>query len=251
MTHRRVIFLLASLRFDDKNIRPVRIESDKFACIPEIWDLFVNNCTTYYEPHTHCTIDEQLLSFRGRCSFRMYMPAKPDKYGLKIVLINDATTHYMFNAILYIGTIDKDPNEAVPSYYMRKLSESIYNTGRNITCDNWFTSIPIVMKMKKDFDLTVVGTVRKNKTEIPANFKNVPPEGSNSQFCYKDGMTLVSYNPKKNKIVLLLSSLHSVGKMDESQNKPEIVLFYNKTKGGTDSFDKKCHDYTTTRKTAR
>ena len=28
-------------------------------------------------------------------------------------------------------------------------------------------------------------------------------------------------------------------------------MFYNKTKGGTDSFDKKCHDYSVSRKTAR
>lgn len=39
--------------------------------------------------------------------------------------------------------------------------------------------------------------------------------------------------------------------MNETENKPEIVIFYNNTKGGTDSFDKKCHDYTVTRKTAR
>lgn len=36
--------------------------------------------------------------------------------------------------------------------------------------------------------------------------------------------------------------------MNETENKPEIVLFYNKNKGGTDSFDKKCHDYTVTRR---
>lgn len=41
------------------------------------------------------------------------------------------------------------------------------------------------------------------------------------------------------------------GKIDEATGKPEIVLFYNDTKGGTDSFDKKCHDFTTVRKTRR
>ena len=47
----------------------------------------------YYEPSTYATFDEQLLSFRGRCAFKIYMPKKPDKYGLKIVSINDAETH--------------------------------------------------------------------------------------------------------------------------------------------------------------
>ena len=64
-------------------------------------------------------------------------------------------------------------------------------------------------------------------------------------------MTLVSFNPKKKKIVFLLSSLHQKDAVDKHKNKPGIVLFYNKHKGGTDSFDKKCHGFTTARRTYR
>lgn len=35
--------------------------------------------------------------------FRVYMPSKPGKYGLKIFSINDVSTSYMFNAIPYVG----------------------------------------------------------------------------------------------------------------------------------------------------
>lgn len=106
----------------------------------------------------------------------------------------------MYNAIPYVGTVDKDPAEAVPSYYVRKLSEPIYHTGRNITCDNWFTSIPICDKLRKEFGLTIVGTIRKNKREIPESFKKIPSNELNVQFCYHDGKTLVSFNPKKRKL---------------------------------------------------
>lgn len=185
----------------------------------------------------NCTIDEQLLSFRGRCAFRMYLPAKPDKYGLKIVSIHDAETHYMFDAIPYVGAVDKEPAEAVPSYYVRKLTQSIYHSGRNVTMDNWFTSIPIALRIKKESDLTTVDTLRKNKAEIPLSFKKIPPPGTNAQFCFKDDMSLTSHNPKK-KIVLLLSTYHKNVKMDTATNKPDVVLFNNKTKGAVDSFDK-------------
>ena len=40
-------------------------------------------------------------------------------------------------------------------------------------------------------------------------------------------------------------------KIDKESGKPEIILFYNKTKGGTDSFDQKCHQYSTARKSLR
>ncbi|XP_026830161.1 piggyBac transposable element-derived protein 4-like [Ooceraea biroi] len=59
------------------------------------------------------------------------------------------------------------------------------------------------------------------------------------------------YCPRKNKVVLLLSSLHKVGKTKKGEEKPEIVTFYNKTKGGTDTFDQICKNYTTSRMTKR
>lgn len=102
--------------------------------------------------------------------------------------------------------------------------------------------------MLEEYNITMVGTLRKNKREIPAEFKTKSTDGAKTQFAYSDRKVLLSYNPKSNKIVLLLTSYHKTGKIDEATGKPEIVLFYNNTKGGTDSFDKKCHDFTTARK---
>ena len=85
----RFTFLGSCLRFDDKKLRN---ENDRFSAIRQIWDIFMMNCQQYYTPSNKCTVDEQLLSFRGRCVFRMYMKDKPDKYGLKIVTLNDAET---------------------------------------------------------------------------------------------------------------------------------------------------------------
>lgn len=238
------------IRFDDKDSRIERLKNDRLACIREIWDKFVTNCRENYTPGQNVTLDEQLLSFRGRCGFKIYIPAKPDKYGLKIVSINDAKTHYMFDAIPYVGSVPKLQEESVPSFYVRTLCKSIYNTSRTVVMDNWFTSIPIVKKMRDEYGLTIVGTIRKNKTEIPACFKKRPTDDKNYQFCYRDGMTLLSYNPKNKKIVLILSSLHKKG-FAESNSKPQMVLFYNDNKGGTDAFDKKCHDYSVVRKTCR
>ena len=63
--------------------------------------------------------------------------------------------------------------------------------------------------------------------------------------------TLVKYTPKKNKFVLVMSSFHPTAVVDKETKKPDIVLFYNDTKGGTDCFDHMCHEYTTARKTLR
>lgn len=88
----RFTFLTKCLRFDDTDTRN---RQDKFAPIRELWDIFIENCKNSYTPSSQCTVEEQLLSFRGRCPFRVYMKDKPDRYGLKIISLNDAETSYM------------------------------------------------------------------------------------------------------------------------------------------------------------
>ncbi|KAJ4434657.1 hypothetical protein ANN_23222 [Periplaneta americana] len=90
--------------------------------------------------------------------------------------------------------------------------------------------------------LTVVGTLRMNKPEIPIQFlANKGREVLSSEFAFKDYTTLVSYVPKKNKAVVLLSAMHHDKSIDSQspKKKPEIILQYNKTKGGVDLMDQK------------
>lgn len=35
-----------------------------------------------------------LEAFRGRCSFKQYIPSKPNRYGIKIFALSDARTFY-------------------------------------------------------------------------------------------------------------------------------------------------------------
>lgn len=67
-------------------------------------------------------------------------------------------------------------------------------------------------------------------------------------------MTLMSYVPKKSKAVILLSTLHNDASIDEdigNQRKPQILTFYNQTKGGVDTNDKLCAAYNMGRRTRR
>lgn len=103
MSRSRFMFLLDCLRFDEKQTRTQRIINDPFAPIRELWDLLIKICKESYTPTAYLTIDEQLLAFRGRCGFRMYLPNKPAKYGLKIVMVCDSSTKYMIDASPYLG----------------------------------------------------------------------------------------------------------------------------------------------------
>ncbi|XP_025193545.1 piggyBac transposable element-derived protein 4-like [Melanaphis sacchari] len=182
----------------------------------------------------------------------MYLPAKPDKYGLKIISICDAKTFYFYGGIPYIGKETRNRNDLlIPTQYVLNLVEPIMGTNRNVTTDNWFTSIELAeqLRVKK---LTLVGTLRKNKREVPPHMlvvKNLPP--MTTRFLHAPEMTLLSFSKTKNKNVLVLSTMHETETINEISKKPEQIEFYNKTKGGVDVFDKLCHQYSSTRKTNR
>lgn len=257
MSHDRFHFLLRCLRFDDLTTREERKQFDKLAPIRRLFDLFVENCKKTYTVGANTTIDEKLEAFRGRCSFKQYIPSKPNRYGIKIFALVDSATSYASNLEVYVGKQPEGPYEQLnnPQNIVLRLIEPISGTNRNLTCDNWFTSIDLVKKLFHDHKITYVGTIKKNKRELPPEFSNTRARHEfSSIFGFQKDMTIVSYIPKKYKTVNLISSLHHDDTIDPStaeKLKPEIITFYNHTKGGVDNLDKLSATYDVARNTRR
>lgn len=114
-----------------------------------------------------------------------------------------------------------------------RLVKSIEGTSRNITVDNFFTDCILAEELLKK-KLTIVGTLRKNKPFIPSEFRSSRDrETFSSLFGFQRDMTLVSYVPKKNKSIILLSTMHHEANVSrDKEKKPDIILYYNETKGG-------------------
>lgn len=198
------------------------------------------------------TVDEQLVPYRGRVSFKQHMPSNPDKYGMKIWWICDSTTSYPLSGIPYLGREGADRGVNLATRVVEQLCEPYERTNRNITMDNFFTSFELTQSLISK-GLTCVGTLRKNKRCIPNKFlPNKQRDPESNIFGFRKNITIGSYVPKRNRSVILLSSLHhSAGTDPSNKNKSEINLYYNATKGGVDTLDQMCHAYTARRKTWR
>ncbi|XP_056880632.1 piggyBac transposable element-derived protein 4-like isoform X2 [Takifugu flavidus] len=182
------------------------------------------------------------------------MPSKPAKYGLKIFWMCDARVPYTIDGTVYTG---RQPGEEIKKKLgetvVQQLCSGIRGTGRNITMDNFFTSVPLAEKLLEK-DLTIVGTLRQNKADIPPVMKpSKLREIYSSEFGFRGNMTMVSYVPRKGKSVVLLSTMHDDKAVDESNHKkkPDVILFYNQTKGGVDIMDQMVSTYTCKRRTRR
>ncbi|UYV63378.1 hypothetical protein LAZ67_2003897 [Cordylochernes scorpioides] len=145
----------------------------------------------------------------------------------------------------------KSKELSLPTQIVLDISRPLWKSNRNITADNWFTSIELVDKLK-EHGLTYLGTMRKNKPQIPPQFQPHPKrESGTSIFGFSGTKTLVSYVPKKRKSVILISSMHHDNKCDKTTGKPDIIMDYNLTKGSVDTIDQMVSNFSTSCRSRR
>ncbi|UYV76649.1 hypothetical protein LAZ67_14001574 [Cordylochernes scorpioides] len=167
MNCERFLFLLRCLRFNDLLTPPIR----------EIFEEYVTNCKPMYHLGEYLTVDENIIPFKGRCSFKQYLPNKPAKYDINTYVLYCSRTSYVVNLEIYTGKQPEGPYQ--------------------------------IIVLLNDYKLTL-------------------------------------YVSERGKSVILLSTMHSTATIDEKTNekkKPEIITFYNITKGGVDLLDQKTSLY--------
>jgi hypothetical protein len=59
-----------------------------------------NKFQNLYLPNQDIPIDESLMLWKGRLSFKQYMPLKASKFGIKTYELCDATTNYLWSFLV-------------------------------------------------------------------------------------------------------------------------------------------------------
>ena len=148
MTLKRFESFLRFMRFDNKNTRPQRREQDKLAAFRDVWTMFDAQLPKFYILSTDLTVDEQLVSFRGKCPFRQFMKSKPAKYGIQIWWNCDALSSYPLRGQVYLGKQpgqEREVNQG--ARVVKDLVNPWYGTGRNVNADNLFTSVALAEEL--------------------------------------------------------------------------------------------------------
>ena len=95
--------------------------------------------------------------------------------------------------------------------------------------------------------------MRKSRKEIPpVLMPSKQRDIYSSQYAFTNNTCLVSYVPKKNKAIILLSTMHNqIQNAEDETRKPEIILHYNQTKIDVDIMDQMVKHFTCRRATRR
>ncbi|XP_028828087.1 piggyBac transposable element-derived protein 4-like [Denticeps clupeoides] len=235
-----------SLRFDDHLSRPRRRDDDKLAAIRKIWDQWTDQLPRIFNPGANVCVDEQLVLYRGKCNFLQYIPNRPGRYGFKIWATCDVTTSYVWRLSIYTGQLaEKHQGQSVVLEMTQGLS------GVTVTCDHFFSYGLAAQMLKKK--IAMVGTMRKNKAELPPKLLRVQGrECFSSVFAFAATHTVVSYIPKRGKNMLVLSTKHRESVISSGTKKePQIILDYNRCKRGVETMDQIIAAHSCRRKTKR
>jgi len=234
MSYKRFKQIKKHLRFDD----PVRRDrNDVFAPTRLLVDQYNQAVDLLYKPGPFLCVDEMLVEFHGRVAFRQYIPTKPGKFGLKIYWVVDADNSFPLRCLPYIGEKTLTPEEkscasSLPEAVVRKLVHKYLGEGRCITGDNYFSSLALTQFLLQE-RTTYVGTVRKNRRELPPASKTTAGrKRGDTQHFYTENATLCSFWDKGTAPVILMSSMHSRQLQNTAEGKSDIVLFYDQGRRG-------------------
>uniref|UniRef100_H2L551 PiggyBac transposable element-derived protein domain-containing protein n=1 Tax=Oryzias latipes TaxID=8090 RepID=H2L551_ORYLA len=201
-------------------------------------------------------VDEQMVPFKGRNRLKQYLPAKPKKWGYKILVLagSDGVPH---NFEIYTGRVVQPPelpDVGASGNVVLRLAQPIPKHQKHkLFFDNWFTSVPLILTLAQQ-GIHCPGTVCSNR--LPGVSMMCDPElkrTGRGSFDQKTAMvgetTLHAVKWYDNHSVSLLSDyigahpVTDVDKWDGKQKKvirvpcPAVVREYNKNMGGVDLLD--------------
>ncbi|GBN67016.1 Retrovirus-related Pol polyprotein from transposon 297 [Araneus ventricosus] len=201
-----------------------------------------------------CSVDEQIVPFRGNLNIKQYMKNKPNPWGIKIFILC-GISGIAYDFIVYQGSTTEFDNNLL-SYgqsaaVVLQLSKRFVSKGHELYFDNYFNSYNLLQILKSK-SINAAGTARLNRFSKPPLSSDkecrTKGRGFSQEITSLDGdVALVKW--VDNRSVVLASNFLGINKEDEVQRwskesksfikvkRPEIVRRYNSGMGGVDLLD--------------
>uniref|UniRef100_A0A8C6TMA0 PiggyBac transposable element-derived protein domain-containing protein n=1 Tax=Neogobius melanostomus TaxID=47308 RepID=A0A8C6TMA0_9GOBI len=229
MSRNRFQIIWRFLHYNDNTSLHV---TDKMCKVRPVLDYLVERFKEMYQPGQNICIDEGMMQWRGRLSFKVYNPQKPVKYGIKSYVLCDSATGYCFNMQPYVGEARTLP-EIVFS-----LLDRLTGNGYTLYMDNFYNSIALSERLL-EAQTNLCGTLRKTrgepqiirevtKTDLSVEGKVVTRQDKGLvkmvTTCHQDKMESVDVWQRGHKEKI-------------AQLKPECVVVYTSSMNGMDKLD--------------
>lgn len=91
-----------------------------------------------YYPSRDLSVDEGMIAFKGRLSFKQYMPKKPTKWGIKVWQLCDSANGYCSNFQVYTGKSKENLKHGLGYHVVTTLAKPFLNKNHHLYFDRFF-----------------------------------------------------------------------------------------------------------------
>ncbi|GBN07079.1 PiggyBac transposable element-derived protein 4 [Araneus ventricosus] len=208
-------------------------------------------------PEEQLTVDESLMLYKGRLSWKQYIPLKRSRFGIKFFMLCEAFSGYICDFLLYTGKgislLPEYSSYPQSTAVVLHLLHRFLNRGFCVTVDNYYMSpslADILVQKKTD----IYGTLCSNRKDLPPGFAKEKVENGQC-IAYQRGKVMVLRGKwKDKKIVNMRSIFHATSSVSVHSGttketlKPKVIYDYNFTMSGVDRCDQEMSYYPSTRK---
>lgn len=193
-----------------------QVKMDK---VQPLLDRLGSSFASVFTPHQQIAVDESVIAFKGRVSFKQYLKGKPTPWGIKAFVLSDSTTGYLHQLRVYYGKdtnlIDR-PELKQTVRVVCTLAEPFKDQGYDLYIDRFYSSPELAEELGK-MGISVTGTVQTNRRGIPKAWKKKKkrPRGSVQAIRSDDGngkLLLLTWMDKRQ--IMMLSTKHTTTMQD-------------------------------------
>ena len=196
-------------------------------------------------PYQNLVLDESLMLWKGRLSFKQYIPSKRSRFGIKLYMLCDCRTGFVLDFLVYTGlstSTIRDNTIGVSGAIVMKMIDKYLYKGHNLYVDNWYSS-PALFEVLHQKKTGACGTVQVNRRGLP-NFQEFNLNENEQVSFHTDILLALKWKDKKD--VHMLSTIHGTD-MTAARKvhyqtgrpiwKPISVQDYNENRGLVDKSD--------------
>lgn len=211
----------------------------------DLHDSCLSSFPDYFTPPRDFTVDETMVRFKGRSTWKTVIKGKPTPIGYKVYTL--ASHGYLLHFDVYKGKGGHATRQGVIHHTVTQLVTRWSNTNRILFLDNLYTS-PALCRHLLRIGIRSCGTLRPNRTGLPSDLRAAMKEVQVGQTrsWQSDQLGCLVWCDKRP--VLMLSTHHTVVDMvtltenrgpnhPPTVTKPQVALDYNVGKCHVDTVD--------------
>ena len=122
-------------------------------------DMIIPGFQRLFVPGKALAVDEAMIAYRGRVSFRQYVRGKPHPWGIKAYILADSDTGYLYSVAIYYGKetmLVSCPGLNHTTRVVLTLIQPVCNMGYDVYTDRFYS--PLLARELCKLGITMTGT---------------------------------------------------------------------------------------------